>query len=834
YLNSDAKPLYLDQGTDTAMYRYKLEGSTYKKAINFIVCNKITYDNHTNSYYVNPPGHGAVNLILNSSQNKDPLYLNCFPRTSFFYGFCENANSNILINSKKELQKQFGDNCYPKRNNDNAIGYGYTIDQYKKYINEKDIDSDFKEALWVFMEWIYEKLTKKKYKKFTELWKDLDDFLKYEETDNEDEKNEIRQLYTEALDYSQLLFDNYWCFYYEDSNGLESFLAELIFGKSGGWSGYQMRADKIDELPYVWKYRDLQKDEQHEARLLALYLGLPSDRVTKGEFVNGYKQTNVPQDKKKSLKYNSPNPEKTNMNSRFIYAKEITNKRNEKSNNNPRNCPKGQGDKSKPIDPKLPVLSSNGFKSSHHYRIKNKGKEKKGVVYKKSSEIGKRLDASTVMGKALNQYDIYKELKKQQKNDSNDYGVKISKVTNTKLPASAFAQYLLKNDKQVKANWQPDNSSQENNIILPTNQEWCHLFGHGDGGKEELGNFISGSKHCNTEQLGIEVGQRRVIQNTKKRYKYLEILEGDREKFKAKITAYSMPNQGVWKLKDKENQPLPFNGDGEQNLKTWLSSDDANEWKNKFCINGNQDTIKQNATELSKAFEELSESIKKAKDQDKEKLVMLQQHIEKNFFLLSLPLGRWMRYKIYYGEKKVFDHIYDAQSQSFDINEAKILDFTVERVLYQALADNTNGKDCYDKEYYEFLYRQKLIDRTVELVSNYGKKENGEILYKNALLSKFSEIKEINKSFYHIFKQQMLYVIKNKLYNELKDYKSVVEETITNFKGYKQTLSDEQEHSNCCVQIITGLEALLKAFDDNNSQAIVQNFEFISTKDPNK
>ena len=43
---------------------------------------------------------------------------------------------------------------------------------------------------------------------------------------------------------------------------------------------------------------------------------------------------------------------------------------------------------------------------------------------------------------------------------------------------------------------------------IRTDQEWCHLFGHGDGGTESVENFISGSKHCNTEQLAIELAQR--------------------------------------------------------------------------------------------------------------------------------------------------------------------------------------------------------------------------------------------------------------------------------------------------------------------------------------
>ncbi|EQA38693.1 hypothetical protein LEP1GSC047_2134 [Leptospira inadai serovar Lyme str. 10] len=63
-----------------------------------------------------------------------------------------------------------------------------------------------------------------------------------------------------------------------------------------------------------------------------------------------------------------------------------------------------------------------------------------------------------------------------------------------------------------------------------TDQEWCHLFGHGDGGPDIPKNFVSGSKHCNTEQLAIETGQRK------------RKIEG----ITAKITAYLLPTSDIW------------------------------------------------------------------------------------------------------------------------------------------------------------------------------------------------------------------------------------------------------------------------------------------------
>ncbi|WP_347557370.1 hypothetical protein [Robbsia sp. KACC 23696] len=44
---------------------------------------------------------------------------------------------------------------------------------------------------------------------------------------------------------------------------------------------------------------------------------------------------------------------------------------------------------------------------------------------------------------------------------------------------------------------------------LDTDQEWCHLLGHGDGGEDASYNLVAASKHCNTQQLAIETAIRR-------------------------------------------------------------------------------------------------------------------------------------------------------------------------------------------------------------------------------------------------------------------------------------------------------------------------------------
>lgn len=83
-------------------------------------------------------------------------------------------------------------------------------------------------------------------------------------------------------------------------------------------------------------------------------------------------------------------------------------------------------------------------------------------------------------------------------------------ISRTKIPATPFANGAMKQSTAVKDDWGVLKVASGN--YLPINQEWCHLRGHGDGGDEYPGNFVSGSFHCNTEQLAIETGQRVVTQ----------------------------------------------------------------------------------------------------------------------------------------------------------------------------------------------------------------------------------------------------------------------------------------------------------------------------------
>ena len=89
-----------------------------------------------------------------------------------------------------------------------------------------------------------------------------------------------------------------------------------------------------------------------------------------------------------------------------------------------------------------------------------------------------------------------------------------TELSATKVPATAFAIGAMRQSPAVQLDWGGLKVASSNK--LPISQEWCHLRGHGDGGEEYPGNFVSGSYHCNTEQLAIETGQRLITQQMAK------------------------------------------------------------------------------------------------------------------------------------------------------------------------------------------------------------------------------------------------------------------------------------------------------------------------------
>lgn len=62
--------------------------------------------------------------------------------------------------------------------------------------------------------------------------------------------------------------------------------------------------------------------------------------------------------------------------------------------------------------------------------------------------------------------------------------------------------------------------------------------------------------------------------------------------------------------------------------------------------------------------------------------------------ILDTDIARWIRYKIYHRDVKIFDHVFDGQSEGFDYHEYKILEATVRRVIAHAVSSVANYKDA--------------------------------------------------------------------------------------------------------------------------------------------
>lgn len=503
---------------------------------------------------------------------------------------------------------------------------------------------------------------------------------------------------TVASDETSILPSGYRCFYSVQGENLIGFLSSANIGGGGGGGGYAMRADKVDEVDYRWSIRATGEDF-FLAKALSYIMDLDPEKYVKDPNIlpifsdanpNGYYPTNWPSDRSSTDFRN----ETENVDSWFIYFKKFD------PNQTRRNKP------AKPNPPRIAHKQAPSYKKEYQYdnrsdfkldnrkyRIwkKGKGNDFKGMTFEKG--VGStRLSAGSVMGKALNQFMFYANMKKEDA---------LKGVSDASLSATSFAKYVVAKDDLTIVQWRRDNLLTETTPInfgsVTTDQEWCHLFGHGDGGAEELGNFVSGSKHCNTEQLAIETGQRRISQNE-------DIDSKLRKDLRANITAYLLPNGGSWVNKnftqDEINKKLLAN----------INMEEVKNYVGKFfTVNvGNGTYTFRDLTTLRNAFKNLSDQIKQAKERDEDvlavELFQFRRNLEGSFFIF-LPVARWIRYKHFFKNKKIFDHIFDAQSQSFDYNEAQILDYTVERVIYRGMGLN--------KEYVD-----KLAERVLSIVPN--------------------------------------------------------------------------------------------------------------------
>ena len=504
-----------------------------------------------------------------------------------------------------------------------------------------------------------------------------------------------------------------YCYYIWTADKIKGFLSTVHVGKSGGGSGYAMRADDPLEIDYRWKIVQSGDDVSYLiAKLWSYQMKLDHEKVnidpnfhpvnwpilnrqnnSKACFIEYYK------------KFKTTDEIATAKEGRKVLTK-----------------------KNKPIDtmPNVPKISHSYQSSDLSKHVKGAGKE--GTVYEtfkikprnlrlwqkgddgdgiahviNTQELKERDDAGTVMGRAFRNFGFPEPTVSHMSATHFAKGIIEGIRVNEKNK-----NFAIKKDSVIEEQWKLDFAGEP---ILKTDQEWCHLFGHGDGGPEVLLNFVSGSKHCNTEQLAIEVGQRRVIHNK-------DINDSIRKNFKAKITAYLMPNSGLISSKEyskNELQALLFSGsEASTNLFRDFFNDtlppsnflctsyfqkgsiDTNKWKLKNdCIINLNALVKENKTSVYKA-----------------EIVSFKNNFLNHFYVYK-PLGRWIRYKIFYNSELIFDHLFDAQSQSFSLHEAQLLDFTVEYCMYNALKNKVNifddkDVDCADAMSY---YYKLLIGR---------------------------------------------------------------------------------------------------------------------------
>ncbi|MFV1885151.1 MAG: hypothetical protein ACMZ7B_11735 [Balneola sp.] len=263
-----------------------------------------------------------------------------------------------------------------------------------------------------------------------------------------------------------------------------------------------------------------------------------------------------------------------------------------------------------------------GPDGSAHTSLKNKG----NPLYKTK---GKREPAGKVMAKLK---------------DHVSGGLTTFPIKNSSLSATGFGDWVLENSEDhVLEEWKELKST--NQSELPTNQEWCHLLGHGDSGDERLGNFVSGSFHCNTEQLAMESKERRSITQ-----------QAPKGKYHLRSTAY-------------------------------LFNDDHKLLKDDYLTN---DAAYQKMVKVYSALQ-----VKKGKT------------MKLTGAGTVMPLAAFFRYKIYGSfdsdgedaaagsqvELKLFDHIFEGQSEFIDQHQFNIL----KHAAWFCVA----GMDAFDKWYKE-------------------------------------------------------------------------------------------------------------------------------------
>jgi hypothetical protein len=244
---------------------------------------------------------------------------------------------------------------------------------------------------------------------------------------------------------------------------------------------------------------------------------------------------------------------------------------------------------------------------------------------------------------------------------------------------------------------------------LHTEQEWCHLLGHGDGGAETFDNFVSGSHQANTLQLAIETGQR---------------ADGC-DKLSARITAYLF-NGVVLGQTNNANVIAALQKIGVNYAQT-KSSEEFVQAKGAEILQ-KLDAANNTARDAFWALLKVTDvgfksGIFDQSQSQSDKRTKYRQRLLKDIadsFFVPLPFAEYIRYKVYYRRDgkdiKIFDAMFDAQAESIDVVECRIIDYGVRAQIaqYVDVDAKNDGKEPIARQGYRNFLQTAGIRRAKE------------------------------------------------------------------------------------------------------------------------
>lgn len=270
---------------------------------------------------------------------------------------------------------------------------------------------------------------------------------------------------------------------------------------------------------------------------------------------------------------------------------------------------------------------------------------------------------------------------------------------NWKGDATGLAELAFASDKRLATTWGLESANLRTlsgkpvdddklKARLRTDQEWCHLVGHGDGGPEIEANFVSGSKHCNTEQLALELAQREyrgrgiVVKVT------AYLLTGRTWLNAARLTKVLKRFPSLAKLaldnpfKDRPNAPVEV---------VFMELRD----KLEEAFRAEVRKFGQKQKERSVTLGDLTIAWPRSLNVDglhHRAKVLAEETL--NFIYDVMPVAYKMRYKVYVRNRhgrfvQAVDHVYHGQREEMDFNEFRFLQHAFRLMIARA----TESKD---------------------------------------------------------------------------------------------------------------------------------------------